>query len=164
MGTKYGPEDHKRAFELYRELGTFFAVSKQKGMPSRATLMRWASPEYNAKCSCGYHGWDELEKKIKKEVRARNWVSSETDEQDVSQPDLEKYVRADLEKLKINRAIEAQILKELANKSFEPPKTLMDAQKMLYEIWREDRVITGEPESIREIRGPLVVMMGDEDE
>ena len=164
MGSKYGPKDHKRAFELYRQLGSFYAVSKQKGMPSHQTLMRWARPDFD--CPCGYHGWDDLEKKIRAKVREKAKAADEQGGQNLSEEEqvLDKYVRADLDKLKINRAIEAQALKAIKDGIAEPPSTLSEIQKIIYEAWREDRVILGEPESIREVRGPLIIMMGEDDE
>ena len=159
--TKYGPKAHRRAFELYRELGSFYAVSQQKGMPSHQTLLRWAQPDYN--CSCGFHGWDQLEKEIRKEVRARHVRENGQDGQNEdSAPELEKYVRADLDKLKINRLIEQVALKAI-RESIEPPKTLTEAQRVIYEAWREDRVILGEPEGFKEVLGPLVVVTRGED-
>lgn len=105
MGTKYKPDDHKRAFGLYRELGSYYAVSKEPGMPSRDTLMRWSRP--NFACKCGFHGWEDLEKRIRREVRKR-WeqeckAADRTDRTDERiKSDLEKYIRPDLKKLQIN--------------------------------------------------------------
>ena len=107
MGTKYRKEHHKRAFELYCELGSFYAVSKEKGMPSRSTLLQWSNKSF--KCECGYHGWDELVRQISRDVRERSELrdgdldqTDQTGQQGVQSP-LEQYIRKDLDKLKMNR-------------------------------------------------------------
>lgn len=145
--TKYKESHHRRAFELYRELGSFYAVSKEKGMPSHCTLLRWASPTFN--CSCKFHGWEALEKRIRAEVKARDEQSGEQDEHSPPLSELEKYIRPDLEKLKINRVIEKQaydaIIAEDEKERVAPPDTLSEAQKIIHTGWREDRLIRGEP-------------------
>jgi|AntAceMinimDraft_18_1070375.scaffolds.fasta_scaffold98610_1 hypothetical protein len=142
--TKYKKASHKRAFELYRELGSFYAVSHERGMPSQATLMRWSRPGFD--CDCGFHGWEALEKQIKSDTRDR-WnqereSSHATDE--TNQPDLEEFVRPDLEKLKINRMIEKQAFDAIKAKLAAAPDTLGEAMKIIHALWRQDRLIVGE--------------------
>lgn len=144
--TKYKERDHRRAFELYRELGSFHAVSKEKGMPSRATLLRWSMLDFD--CSCKFHGWEALEKRIREEVKARDEQSDKTDEQGLPLSELEKYIRPDLEKLKINRVIEKQaydaIIAEEKKGRVAPPDTLSEAQHIIHTGWRSDALIRGE--------------------
>ena len=158
MGSKYTKADHERAFQLYRELGSFYAVSQQPGMPSHQTLLRWASPECD--------DWEGLEKKIRAKVREKAKGTDGQNGQNLSEEEqvLDRYVRSDLDKLRINMAIEAVALKAIKDGIVEPPSTLSEIQKILYEAWREQRLITGEPESIREVRGPLIIMMGEDNE
>lgn len=151
--TKYGKDHHRRAFELYRELGSFYAVSREKGMPHRKTLLRWSMSDFD--CACGFHGWDTLEKQIKDEVKIRDAQVNATDAQG---PDLEKYILPDLKKLQINRMIEKKAFEAIKEEVAALPDTLVEAQKIIYAGWREDRVIRGEPGEITEIRGPLVII------
>ena len=159
MGTKYKPDDHKRAFELYRELGSFYAVSKEKGMPSHCTLLRWARPSFN--CSCGFHGWDALEERISKEVKARSKQVGEQDEQ--IKPDLEKYVLPDLKKLQIIRTIEKKAFDAIMAGIAVDPDTLSEGQRIIFAGWREGRVITGEPVEAIEHRMKFVELTVEEE-
>jgi len=147
--TKYGKACHRRAFELYRELGSFYAVSKERGMPSHQTLIAWARPGY--RCDCGFHGWDALEERIKREVKTRDRQENGQDGQ-VDGPDLDEYILSDLKKLKINRTIEKKAFDAIAEGIAVEPDTLGEAQKIIHAGWREDRVIRGEPgETIQHI-------------
>ena len=51
----YGPEDHQRAFELYRDCGSLFQVSESTGIGYKA-IKNWSGP--SRKCTCPYHDWD----------------------------------------------------------------------------------------------------------
>ena len=152
MGTKYTKIDHQRAFTLYRELGSFYAVSQEKGMPSQMTILRWSHPDFN--CDCGYHGWDELEKQIRIGVRDR--VGREKDTADVTdvsstKPNLEEYIRPDLEKLRINRSIEKKAFDAIKADIAVAPESLAEAAKIIHAGWRSDSEILGYPTSRVEI-------------
>ena len=151
MGSRYRKADHKKAFKLYRELGTFYAVAQEKGMPTEMTIWRWSQSGFN--CNCGYHGWDELEKKIRREVREQlentddiSHVTEVTDDSsEIKQPNLQEFIRPDLEKLKVNRVIEKKVFNAIKEDTAASPDTLGEAMRIIHSLWREDRVILGEP-------------------
>lgn len=145
MEPRYTKKDHKRAFELFREIGSLYGVSQVKGMPSPATLMRWSRPGF--RCACGFHGWQELEEQIRRDAR-RIWQeerekAGETDEKVF--PDLAEYVLSDLKKLQINRVIEKKAFDAIQEGGAEAPQTLAEAAKIIHAGWRSDSEILGYP-------------------
>ncbi len=63
---KYGPQEHKKAYELWRAGWSFQRISSLPGMPDRREIRDWAKPGYH--CNCGWHGWIDLRLQ---ELRAR---------------------------------------------------------------------------------------------
>jgi len=55
---EYGVEEHRKAYELWLELGSFRAVAKEDGMPTAPTLMRWSKSDYKCPHGCEWHGWE----------------------------------------------------------------------------------------------------------
>lgn len=147
---RYREKDHKQAFELYRVLGSFNSVSKQKGIPSPATIMRWSSVDFKCPFHCGWHGYENLENRIQREVREQaNGGEREWDETD--EKGIEPYVQSDLTKLRIIRELEAEVVNALRNGNLKPPATIEEAQRVLSRLWAEDRNILGLPEQRAEI-------------
>ena len=127
-------------------------------MPSVQTLIRWSLPGYD--CDCGFHGWEDLEKQIKSEVRRQaeeGEVSSDsTDGIDGTigeqGPDLQDFIRPEIDQLKINRIAEKQIVDAMSEGMLTTPETLDAGVSLLHKIWRDDCRILGEPVEVIEHR------------
>ena len=145
--TKYTAADHKRAYELYRTLGSFSAVSREEGMPTVGTVWQWASAGYKCPFNCQWHDWEKLETRIQNALRARvkeEDVAGDQKDQKILKG-LEHYIQSDINKLKVNRALEAVVLKKLQEGLLEGPETISEGQSLLYKTWSQDRLIMGEP-------------------
>lgn len=57
----YGINEHRRAFELYKELRTLAAVSEKMEIPY-STIQRWNSANFS--CPCPWHNWPLLMQKV----------------------------------------------------------------------------------------------------
>lgn len=147
----FTPAAHRAAFEYWRSLKSFHKVSKQPGMPSHATLQKWAKSSFYCRYGCNWHGWHELDEQISREVAQQSrQISSKVYGVDGggAKPDLTALVLSDQKRLEVNRFVEAQLLKAMK----EGPQKLRElvygfgqAYAVLRQIWAEDRLIVGEP-------------------
>jgi hypothetical protein len=66
--TSYTINDHKKAFELFYQLGSMNAVSRDLGIDNH-TIRRWADGDGG--CSCPWHNWDALVREKDEIINAR---------------------------------------------------------------------------------------------
>jgi len=189
----YGPEDHKRAFFLWKKHNhSMMAVSKEEGMPARQTLYKWSKkfPE----CTCQWHDWDELVSDISRQVKAEEYdakygETALTAQEQEFQEALEEFMEIvkgetvtlkflkqmanlvmetiirDIKKEKEDalRADRGEIDKKKLKASAFRPKTLKEAIALMDFVLKQQRIIQNISIPPEVLEGRAVVRPADED-
>lgn len=64
---KFGPDDHRKAYEVWRRSGNMRAAADIVGCYYQ-TPFEWRKPDFN--CPCPFHGWDQLREEHDAAMRA----------------------------------------------------------------------------------------------
>lgn len=141
--SKYDEEDHRRAFELWKNKGLSYREIEKSSerMPSYETIKRWALGE--VECDCPYHNW--REKRAELLEQAREEVKDELD--------LPDQVEREKNQLRLIYRTQKQIEELLKSGELETPKDMETAVRLLKELNDEERILRGEAQSVTELRG-----------
>jgi len=119
----YTAKTRKKAFELFHKLGSFYAVSKEKGMPTVQTLINWSKEDH----------WEEKLEAIRKGIR-----------NELKEEGLIETVSSDIDELKILKRLEEIAIKQINEKGLRP-RIWKDVIATFDFTTKTRRLIRGEP-------------------
>lgn len=138
--SRFGPEDHRKAYEFWDAGMPYEKIADQPGMPSSGALHNWSRPDYD--CDCKYHGWKQLRSEtIKKAMGELDEYSEDS------------LVEREKKRLQFLVKVEKRLNDLIKDEDLSPPRTLKDAVDILGKIYEQQRLLKGQSTEIVEQRG-----------
>jgi len=140
--TRFTEQDHRRAFELWRQGKSLRQISESDPhLPGKTMLGKWKKEDFDCAYDCEWHGWEKLHNEI---------VSEALEEFEEDMPDL---VEREKKRLQFLYSLEREITEIMEAGELDRPRTMKDAVDLLESIYNQQRLIKGESTEITEMRG-----------